>query len=58
MLGQVVTQSLNAAQVFFLIGLICAAVATVVSLIPAPNIPFALLAAAVAFGMAGLLFFA
>jgi hypothetical protein len=58
MLADVVAQSLGAAQVFFLVGLILAAIATIVALFPAPNIPFALLCAGVTFGFAGLLFFA
>lgn len=58
MIAEVVAQSLGAAQVFFLVGLIVAAVAAVIYLIPTPDIPMALLCAAVAFGAAGLLFFA
>jgi flagellar biosynthesis component FlhA len=58
MLAQVVSQSVNAAQVFFLIAVIVGAIATIVSLLPAPNIPFALVAGAVTFIALGLLFFA
>lgn len=58
MIAQVVAQSLGAAQVFFLIALIVGAIATIVSMLGAPNIPFALVAAAITFSAAGLLFFA
>jgi hypothetical protein len=57
MLAQVVSQSLNAAQVFFLIALICGAIVTIWQL--AVNaVQAAVLSAAVTFIAVGLLFFA
>jgi hypothetical protein len=63
MLAQVVTQSTNTAQVFFLVALIIGIIATVVALLPAINpspLRFwhALISATVTFISLGLLFFA
>lgn len=57
MLATVVTQSLGAAQVFFLIALIVAAVACVWQTVTGA-IQAALVSSAIAFVAAGLLFFA
>lgn len=59
MVAEVVSQSLNAAQVFFLIALICGGIATVVALVTnPPTIWAAMLAACATFVAVGLLFFA
>jgi hypothetical protein len=56
-LAQVVAQSLGAAQVFFLIALICGAIATVIALVRG-NLELCVLAGCVTFSAVGLLFFA
>ena len=56
MFGTVVSQNLDTAQVFFLIALICGAITTVFALVRS-EVEFALVAGAITFVAAGLLFF-
>jgi hypothetical protein len=57
MVSTVVTQSVNTAQVFFLVALICGAIATVFALVRGA-VEIALVAGAITFTAVGLLFFA